>query len=555
MSGARRWLASEAPRWPRGAIVAALVAVVVSVVVLGLTGCLGGGAERAADRPVVVALAEEPENLNPVFGDIFGSFYGDKWPMFNGLLRRDENLELEPDLAAAPPEISEDGKTVTVRLRKGVRFHDGRELTADDVVFTYRSILDPKVATTLRDLLADVLARVEAVDRHTVRFSLKRLDPAFPDKLEFGIVPKHLLEGKDLNKASFNLKPIGTGPFVFKQFRRGDRLVLGANPGYFRGKPKVPRLVFAFVENENQRATLAENGGIDLDASAVSPRIAARLRGDPDLRVVRVPSDARVMVLPNDNAVLRDARVRRALGLAIDRRAIVDGVFQGAATPAYGPLMPGHWAHDPDLRASSDPGRARRELAAAGWRDRDRDDVLEKDGRELRFPLIYSAGSSVEKGTALAVRSDLAGVGVETELKGLGFDAMTDELGKGSAIINEQATVFDPELDFADLYASRFARDDEPFSNPAAVRDREIDRSIAGGASTLDRAKRIPPYHRLQRELLDNGGWHYLVRVTREYPVSRELQGVIPLRREGHLHGFSRAMLANVEDWSLGSGR
>ncbi|MGI8660500.1 MAG: ABC transporter substrate-binding protein [Thermoleophilaceae bacterium] len=152
----------------------------------------------------------------------------------------------------AAPEVSEDGRTVTVRLREGVEFHDGEPFTADDVVFTYESILDPKVATSLRDLLDDTLAKVDAVDPATVRVTLKRVDPSFLDTLEFGIVPEHLLEGEDLNKTEFNTaKPVGTGPFKFDEFRKGDRVVMSANPDYFRGEPAIPRLVWAIVPDEN----------------------------------------------------------------------------------------------------------------------------------------------------------------------------------------------------------------------------------------------------------------------------------------------------------------
>jgi peptide/nickel transport system substrate-binding protein len=535
----------------RGAVWSGRIAVGLAVV--GLTGCGGGGGGDAPGgaeaRPVVIALGAEPENFNPVFGDIFGTFYGDKWPMFNGLLRRNAELELEPDLAAAPPEVSEDGRTVTVGLREGVRFHDGEPFTAEDVVFTYEAILDPEVATSLRDLLVDTLAEVEAVDPATVRFTLKRVDPSFLDTLEFGIVPEHLLEGEDLNTTAFNTtRPVGTGPFKFDEFRKGDRIVMSANPDYFGGQPAIPRLVWAIVPDENQRATLMAQGDTDVEVSSLSPRIAARFADDPDVRLESIPGDANAIVLPNDNPVLREARVRRALGLAIDRQALVDGVFQGSAEPVNGPLMPGHWAYDPELEVPFDQARARSELDAAGWKLRG--DTREKDGRALRFKLVYIAGDPAGRGVALAVRSDLAEVGVEVDLQGLGFDAFSEELGKGAAIVNDQATVFDPELDWPELYTSEFASDDDDFSNGAKMRVPAIDAAVAGAGSTLERSERIPDYQQAQREIVENGGWIYLVRRIKQFPVARDLQ-LDSLPQEGHVHGFSRAMLANVADWSL----
>lgn len=168
----------------------------LAVLALILTGCSSASPQQgAASDTLVVALSDEPTNLNPIFGDLYGSIYGDHWPIFSSLLDYDQQLELTPDLAAAAPEISADGLTVTVALRDGVRWHDGEPFTADDVVFTYQAFLDPAVATTLRDELYDSLDSVEAVDERTVRFTLSRVDPAFPDKLTLGIVPEHVLAG------------------------------------------------------------------------------------------------------------------------------------------------------------------------------------------------------------------------------------------------------------------------------------------------------------------------------------------------------------------------
>ncbi|MBA2323427.1 MAG: hypothetical protein H0V92_05190 [Pseudonocardiales bacterium] len=178
------------------------------------------------------------------------------------------------------PRVSANGLTVTVPLREGVRFHDGPPFSADDVGFTYRSILDPKVATRVRDLLFETLADVTAPDPQTVRLTLKRPDPAFADKLYIGIVPKHLLQGQDLNTTAFNSAPVDTGPFVFGQWRKGERLEFTANPNYFGGKVASPRLVFAFIPDENARVAALRDGSVDADASGIAPQNAQRLRTD-----------------------------------------------------------------------------------------------------------------------------------------------------------------------------------------------------------------------------------------------------------------------------------
>lgn len=180
-------------------------------------GCSGSPAgQDSASDALVIALSDEPSNLNPIFGDLYGSIYGDHWPIFSSLLDYDEQVQLEPDLATALPQVSADGRTVTIGLRDDVQWHDGEPFTAEDVVFTYEAFLDPAVATGLRDELYDSLESVRALDEQTVEFRLSRMDPAFPDKLTLGIVPEHVLAGQDLITTAFNKDPIGTGPFVLR---------------------------------------------------------------------------------------------------------------------------------------------------------------------------------------------------------------------------------------------------------------------------------------------------------------------------------------------------
>src|SRR5687768_16544189 len=174
--------------------------------------------------PLVVATAGEPDTLNPVlnYGVDGGSL------IFDGLVARDDRNRLVPALARELPTVSADGRTVTAKLRDGVVFHDVSPLTAQDVVFTYQAVLDPKVDSTLRSDL-DMLASVAAPDASTVVFTLKYAYAPFPQRLALGIVPAKALAGQDINKAEFNRKPVGTGPYRVTSWTPGDRLVLAAN--------------------------------------------------------------------------------------------------------------------------------------------------------------------------------------------------------------------------------------------------------------------------------------------------------------------------------------
>ena len=202
------------------------------------------------------------------------------------------------------------------------------------------------MATTL-----DTLESAKATDGTTVEFKLNRADPAFYDKLQVGIVPAAALEGEDIKTAPFNRKPIGTGPYVLKEFQPGGRIVMESNPGYFRGEPKIKRIVLTAVEDENARVALLEKGTVD--AAGIVPKLAERVRNNGNYNVFEVrTADARVAALPNRDPALRDPAVRRALSYAVDRQKIVDSALAGAGEPAYGPIMKDHWAYSRRRRAA-----------------------------------------------------------------------------------------------------------------------------------------------------------------------------------------------------------
>ncbi len=526
------------------------VAVAVLAAAAGAVGCGGSSGKdvKAASGTLVIALPSQPDNLNPIYGD---SVYEGTQKAFNGLLRYTKDLAAEPDLASALPERSAGGRTVTVKLRDDVTFSDGTPFTAKDVVFTYEAILDPKTASPLATLL-DSVDSVEAVDDTTVQFVLNRPDPAFDDKLQIGIVPEHLLAGKELRTASFNRKPVGTGPYVVTEFQPGGRIVEEANPRYFRGPPKIKRIVLTAVEDENARVALLEKGTID--AAGIVPKLAPRVRRNKNYNVIEVrTADARVAALPNRDPVLRDPAVRRALSYAVDREKIVQSALAGAGEPAYGPIMKGHWAYSPVVERPYDPAKAGSLLDAAGW-TRTGDATREKGAKKLSFLLMYPANDSVRKDIALAFSSQMEKIGVDVRLQGLSFDVIQTRQDKGATEFG-YGVPYDPDLELYTLFASKFASEpgdvaDTAFTNYPRARSDGIDAALQAERSTLDRSARKRDFAKLQEALADDASWLWLVRLRHIVVISKRVKGVDP-QVEPHAHGFSRGTSWNIEDWSL----
>lgn len=512
------------------------------------TGCSAQQASSSTEDTLVIGLSGAPATLNPVFGDIYGTIYGDHWPIFSSILDYDQDLELRPDLAAEMPQFSEDNTQVTVKLRDDVTWHDGEAFTAEDVVFTYNAILDPDVATRTRDLLFDSVESVEAVDDATVQFNLSRRDPAFFDKLTTGIIPEHVLAGEDLNTTAFNLDPVGTGPFVFDELREGERMVLVANDDYYGGDVALSRVVFTFVEDENARVSRLEAGAIDVDAVGLSPRVVERFRDREGFDVVQVPAETLGLMLPTHNPVLRDAETRRAIGMAIDREALVGGLYADLGRVVAGPFPPQHWAHDPQLAATFAPDRAAELLADAGWTPGP-DGVLERDGEPFVLEVVYDPATQE---AALVIRDSLAAAGISVELAALGHGEQQERIAAGAAALSYGGNSFDPDLDAWHKYHSSGAADDDPGSNQAGIADEAVDAALEASRAAPDRAARRNAYVDLQTALAAQGSWQFLVQYDHAMVASDHVQGVAPASLDGHVHGFSRGLLWNLHEWSLG---
>ena len=515
----------------------------IAVLSLVLAGCSDPSAadRAAAGETLVVATAGEPDTLNPVLG------YGTDGAslIFDGLVARDARNALVPALAAQLPTVSADGRTVTAKLRPGVTFHDGGPLTAEDVVFTYRSVLDPKVDSTLRSDL-DMLAGVEAPDPSTVVFSLKYAYAPFLQRLALGIVPAKALRGQDVNKAGFNREPIGTGPYRLQSWTAGDRLVLVANDTYWGGKPANTGVVVAFVADDNVRAQRARAG--EFDVAELAPKLAAGFTGVPGFSVRKVPTaDYRGVMLPMGDPVTGDAAVRQALNKVVDRAAMVSGVLGGAGEPAFGPVPPTSEYAEPSVAGSAagDTAAARKLLDDAGW-VAGADGIRARNGRRAEFALMYPATDSLRKELALAVTADAKKAGIDVRPEGLTWDAIEPRM-RSDALLMGFGTPYDPDFVSYKLFSSRFAG--QGFFNPGSYRSAVTDKALQDGRDRAGTAARRAAYATFQKQLAADVPWVFLTYLQHTYVVRDGVTGVTP-RVEPHEHDVANSLWWNVHTWT-----
>lgn len=362
----------------------------------------------APERPAGefrVGIEDSPSTLDPRYAtDAHGSRI---LPLlFHGLLAQEASGEFKPDLAEAWEQP--DATTQVFRLRSGVRFHDGSLLSAQDVVATYRYVIDPSHGCPVGSSLS-MVESVVATDAGTVVFRLKHPFASFPAQLTVGILPAALAQKPDLGDAV-----IGTGPYRLTSLKVGEEVLLSAFPGHFRGPPKLERIRFRVVSNATTRLLEAETGGLDLLQNAVPPYAVKFLRRRSDLDVLSAPgSSYQYLAFNLEDPILRNVTVRRAIAHAIDRRALIAFALEGLGRPATGLFPPEHWAYDPKVPLYDyDPARAGRLLDEAGYPDPD------GPGPKPRFTLSYKTSTDkTANEVARVIAEDLRRIGIAVEIR------------------------------------------------------------------------------------------------------------------------------------------
>ena len=454
--------------------------------------------------------------------------------VYSNLVRTDKALRLEGELAEGW-DVSPDEMTITFRLRRGVRWHDGEEVTARDVDFTYRYMIDPKTPTAYGESFRQV-RRAEVVDRYTYRVTYEK--PYAPALLSWGIwiLPSHILEpawkaGTDLRTTRQNRHPVGSGPYVFKQWATGEKVVLEANPDYFEGPPYLKRVVTRIIPDPS--TIFLELKAKNIDLASLTPIQYRRQTEFPAFQ----KAFNRYRYLSNGYAYLgfnlrdprfQDKRVRQAMAHAIDKRELIDGVLLGLGRPAVGPYKPGTWWYTDDVRTFPfDPARAAALLHEAGWTERDADGILLKGGRPFRFTIRTNQGNLVRQQTAEIIQRRLRAVGIDARIHIVEWAAFLNTFIRKKdfeAIILGWGLGNDP--DQYDVWHSSKTGPEE--LNHISYAHPKVDELLEAGRRTFDEAKRKAIYAEFQKIMAEEQPVIFLY-VPDALPVaSSRVRGIEP---------------------------
>ncbi|MBI5042538.1 MAG: ABC transporter substrate-binding protein [Nitrospirae bacterium] len=437
---------------------------------------------------LVAAFESSPTNLDPRLATDANSarIIG---LIFNSLLRFDEKLELVPDLS----EKWENPNPVTYifHLKKGVKFHNGRELTAEDVKYTFESILNPSFLSPHRKSYEKIKA-ITALDKYTVKFLLSEPYAPFLINMTMGIAPKDEAErlGRD-----FANKPIGTGPFVFEKWIADERIELKRNTDYFEGKAKLSRLIFKIISDDTIRLLGLKTGEIDFIQNAIPPDLISSLSKDKNITILTGDGvNYSYLGFNLTDTVLKDKRVRKAIAYAIDRSSIINNLLAGLAVPATGVLPKNNWAYEEDLiRYEYNPDKARSLLDEAGFADPD------GSGPKERFRLVYkTTNNDLRKMIGEVLQKNLKEVGIGLDIRTYEWGTFYNDIKTGNFQLYSLSWIGIVE---PDIYYSIFHSDMMPpkGNNRNRYKNTEIDRLVTEGQKVLSYKDRKKIYSKVQK--------------------------------------------------------
>lgn len=436
---------------------------------------------------------------------------------------------LEPSLATKWA-FSNDGLELMIELRHDLIWSDGRPVTADDVVFTWEAQTSQEVGW-YGAYTKDFIETVEKVDDFAVRFRFSQSYPyQLMDANEGLILPSHLwgqIPFSQWHSTDWQTRVVGAGPFVPINHVPQQEIVLGANPDYRLGEvAKIESVVWRIVPDQLSLMTQLLAGDFDF-VNSLAPEEAQRVAENPDLQLVDIPHRGYTHICWNTTRPeLADPRVRRALGMAINRQTIIDTVYRGFARPSIGPILSTMWAFDGTLKPlPHDPHQASLLLAGSGWSDTDGDGTLDKDGRPLSIELLTNAENHMRQDICLLVARDLRSIGVDATPKTVEWGTFLSRLAEGKFDGAVNRWVEPTQIDLEDVWHT--TPEGIESSNYGRYSNHDVDRLIEDVSDVTDITNQKEIYDRIQRHIVADQPYTFLVEGRRLRAVSTRIRGSI----------------------------
>lgn len=456
--------------------------------------------------------------------------------IFDGLTDHDGNNEVVPRLAKSW-DYDEENSTYTFHLEEGVKWHDGEPFTAEDVKFTIEAIMDPANESENAPNYEDVES-ITVIDDHTVEFKLSAPNVAFLDYMTMPILPKHLLEGENMQESDFFRAPVGTGPFKLAKWDEGQQIVLEKNEDYFAGPAKIDSIIFKIVSDDNAKALQLKSG--ELNLAQVTPKDAVTFEGDDAYNVYTMStSDYRGILYNFRNEYWQEnADLIPAINYCIDRQAIIDAVLLGHGQIAYGPLQKNKYNCEDVEKYDFNLDKAAEAFTAAGC-EKDDEGYWTRDGKRIGFTIDATPSDQVRIDMAQIAAQQLneAGLDVKAEVPAEGID-----WGGQECCIIGWGSPFDADDHTYKVFGTDKGANYNGYSNE------KVDAYLKAARETADENERMAQYALFQKELAKTPAYTFFCYIDAMYVGAKNISGIDQNTVLGH-HGVG--IFWNVCDWTI----
>lgn len=435
--------------------------------------------------------------------------------IYDGLVYLDANLKPQPNLALS--WSNPDPTTWIFNLRQNVKWHDGQEFTADDVVYTFVSETDPNFKAPYAANYASI-AKVEAVDKYTVKFTLKSAYAPMLAYMDLGIVPKHIGQKND---NSLSEHPVGTGAFKFVRWDKKSKIEVEANPDYWGGAPKLSKVVLNIIPDNTNRVNALEAGDVDLIHSPVSPQDIPRLQQNANLNTT-VTTGLGITYFNFNTAdpVLKDVRVRQAIASLIDRKTIADTIYQKMDSPGKSVLLPTSWAYSDAITGPEyNPQKAAELLTAAGYKQEG--GKWKKDGKDLTVTIGTHTEDPNRLQTIEFVQNALTQAGITVNVKNAEWATFSADVqaSKHQIALMGWLNLVDPDKNMYNQFHSKGGSNWGKYSNPT------VDKLLDDARTQTDQAKRTADYQEAAKIVADDVVYHVVTYQGYVFSANKKVQG------------------------------
>ncbi|WP_338912381.1 ABC transporter substrate-binding protein [Clostridium perfringens] len=479
------------------------------------------------------------------FVPIYSSTLYDSWVnklVFDGLISNNEKGEAVPNVAESY-EVSEDGKTYTFKLNKGIKFTNGQELTAKDVAFTFTSICDPGYDGPRMDAVSNLVGYeeynkgdaksvegIKVIDDYTISFTNKNVDAAGIWNFEYGIMPESVYKFEKGNFQAVKdklLEPVGSGAYKFVHFKPGQEVKFEKNPDYWKGEPKIPYIVMKVTNAQTLLQELMA-GTVDIDRVGAKPENIDPLKQAGFLNLdLYMQNGYGYIGLNYGSDKVKDPKVRQALLYGLNRDGFMQSYYQGYGQVYNSHILPTSWAYNPDVpKYEYNPEKANQLLDEAGWKDTNGNGVRDKDGVELELQWLTYTGSKYVDALIPIVQQSWEQIGVKVTPELMEFGTMMDKVNNREYDIFNGAWNLSIDPDPSGIFA--ISQDVPGGFNNIGWRNEEADKLLKEGKGTTNQEERKKAYAEWQLKFSEDVPYILLGNAQEMFASNSRVKGYNP---------------------------